>query len=303
MASLVHCQSGYRVELAADTLVGRSRACLLVIERPWVSSLHARLRWSHTGWAIQDLSRNGTWLNTRQLERDSWNPLKLGDLVAFGQTKEPWQLVCDAQPLPAIIPCDGGSPIPLGRQPVALPSEDEAAASLWLDQDGFIVFETPKQRLSLTDSQVVTVGERTYRVQAPFSLPPTAQTAPSLAEATLQLRVAGHEEHIEARLLVAHQVIHLRSRTHFQLLLLLARERLGDQARAIPLPDQGWLTITDLCDLLKTDRAAINTHVYRLRKQFGHLDLRDAVEIVQRRFDSDEIRLGCPSIQLLGSLP
>lgn len=298
MATLVHCQSGYRVELAADTLVGRSRACVLVIERPWVSSLHARLRWSSTGWAVQDLSRNGTWLNAQQLARDSWSPLRLGDHLAFGQPEEPWQLTCDAPPLPSIVPCDGGSPITLGRQPIAFPSETDAAATLWLDRDGFIVLETSQKRTSLVDSQVITIGDRTYRVQAPRPLPPTAQTAPTLEESTLQLSVAGHEEHIEARLIAAGKPITLRSRTHFQLLLLLARERLQDQSRAIATADQGWLSITELCDQLKTDRAAINTHVYRLRKQFGNLDVRDAAEIVQRRFDSDEIRLGCSNVQL-----
>lgn len=298
VAVLAHAITGRRVELAADTLVGRSRACGLLVERPLVSSLHARFRWGSQGWTVQDLSRNGTWVNARQIGREGGARLTQGDSVCFGHPDERWDLVSSEAPRPAVVPCDGGPALTLSSSPLALPSELDPVATLWLDGDGFVVLETAERRAALVDSQVFSVNAQAFRVQAPHLIPPTAEAAPALSQATLQLGVSRHEEHISARLVAAGHVYPLRSRGHFELLVALGRERLRDQARGLGEAHQGWLPIGELCRMLKADRATINTHVYRLRKQFGALQIRDASEIVERRFDSDEIRLGCPRVEV-----
>ena len=269
-----------------------------MVDHPLVSSLHARVRWQGRGWSIQDLSRNGTWVNARPADRDEGTPLKQGDKLCFGQLDERWDLLSAEPPRLALVPSAGGPLISLNDGPIALPSESAPSATVWLDGDGFIVLETAQGRCALTDNQVFTICGYSYRVQAPYPTPPTAEATPRLVEATLHLAVSRHEEHIEARLVAAGRAHVLRSRSHFQLLLLLARERQSDQEKGLPSADQGWLSLAELCPMLQTDRAAINTHVYRLRKQFGALQLRDASDIVERRFDSDEIRVGCASINI-----
>lgn len=298
MAVLRHATTGQRVELATETLVGRSASCGLVIAHPLVSSLHARIRWQGRGWSVQDLSRNGTWVNTRPADRETGTAFTQGDKLCFGQEELQWEVMSAEPPQLAIVPCDGGPLLSLTQGPVPLPSEDAPVATLWLDGDGFIVLENASGRYALTDNQVFTVNGVAYRVQAPYPTPPTAEAAPGLAEATLNLTVSRHEEHIEARLVAGGRTHSLRSRTHFQLLLLLARERQRDQASGVAEPDQGWVNSSDLCSMLQSDRATINTHVYRLRKQFSALELRGASDIVERRFDSDEIRLGCRRVEI-----
>jgi FHA domain len=63
-------------------LVGRDRACDIVLEDPTVSRRHAQLTFRDGVWSIRDLaSKNGTFVNGASVIRAS---LCSGDLVAFG---------------------------------------------------------------------------------------------------------------------------------------------------------------------------------------------------------------------------
>jgi hypothetical protein len=62
--------------------VGRDPACGLVVEDPRVSKRHARLRWTGSGWALEDLgSKNGTSVNA---EAADGRPLRDGDVLSLG---------------------------------------------------------------------------------------------------------------------------------------------------------------------------------------------------------------------------
>ena len=91
----------------------------------------------------------------------------------------------------------------------------------------------------------------------------------------------------------------LRPRVHFSLLLELARERLGDRQRGVSSTGEGWVHMEEVCKRLNIDRPTLNTYAHRLRKQFDKTDLTDAVNIVERRADSDEVRLGCSEVVIL----
>lgn len=301
MAILENVASGARLELSAEVLVGRAGSCAVVLEHPLASALHARLRWNGRSWSLRDLSRNGTWINRKPAERERWTALARGDELWFGHPEACWRLVTADPPRLSIVPCDGGEPIVLTDGPVALPSEERPEATLWVDRDGFIVLESAEGRRALADNQVFSVEGRAYRLQAPFATPPTAEAAPRASDAQLELRVSRHEEHIEARLIAAGRTYPLRPRAHFPLLLTLARERLADERASLAPTEQGWLSIDELCRSLQADRATINTHVYRLRKQLSDCELSGAIEIVERRFDSDEIRVGCASVEIVSA--
>lgn len=63
-------------------VVGRDPGCSLVVEDPRVSKRHARLRWTGTGWALEDLgSKNGTTVNA---EPAVGGELRDGDSVSLG---------------------------------------------------------------------------------------------------------------------------------------------------------------------------------------------------------------------------
>jgi hypothetical protein len=57
---------GQRIPLHRDTTIGAAPDNRLVLTDPFVSAHHARMRWTGTGWTVEDLgSRNGTLLDGR----------------------------------------------------------------------------------------------------------------------------------------------------------------------------------------------------------------------------------------------
>jgi len=72
---------------AADLTVGRLPDCELIIDEPSVSKRHAMLRWDtvQDGCSLQDLgSMNGTFVNTKPLDKSEERLLADGDHLAFG---------------------------------------------------------------------------------------------------------------------------------------------------------------------------------------------------------------------------
>jgi hypothetical protein len=65
-----------------ELFVGRHPSCDLVLTRPAVSRLHARLMFRNGGWIVQDLeSTNGTFVNYVRVGRRQLRP---GDHIVFG---------------------------------------------------------------------------------------------------------------------------------------------------------------------------------------------------------------------------
>lgn len=79
--------AGRRIEIGPQpVVVGRSRACDIVIDDPGVSRRHAEIRPSGDGFEVRDLgSTNGVYLNRAPIERAA--PLRNGDLLELGATE------------------------------------------------------------------------------------------------------------------------------------------------------------------------------------------------------------------------
>ena len=77
---------GRSFDLDAITTLGRDVNNAIVIEDPFASSDHAILTYRGRSWYVEDLdSRNGTYLNGRQIETVS--PLGYGDEMSIGQVR------------------------------------------------------------------------------------------------------------------------------------------------------------------------------------------------------------------------
>jgi len=79
--------AGRRIEIGPEpVVVGRSRACDIVIDDPGVSRRHAEIRPSGEGFEIRDLgSTNGVYLNRAPIDRAA--PLRHGDVLELGATE------------------------------------------------------------------------------------------------------------------------------------------------------------------------------------------------------------------------
>ena len=71
------------VEFSHSLTVGRHLDNGLVLSVPRISSRHAVIEWTHTGWHVRDLgSRNGTSVNGRRIR--GWKVIRPGDKLRFG---------------------------------------------------------------------------------------------------------------------------------------------------------------------------------------------------------------------------
>lgn len=298
MAVLEQRSTGKRYELLPDTLIGRSKECWIELDAQGASRLHARVSWGQQGWVLQDLSQNGTRLNGAEVTRGQSLALKRGDALHFAGGGEVWELASAEPPRAALFPLPGGDAIPLSPTPVALPTPDELSGSAYLDVDGFAVLEQATGLTPLSDGQIVELSARRYRVSLPQALPSTLALQVALAQATLSLRPSRNQEHVDASVTLQGHTVHLRPRSHLQLLLFLARERRNDQQTGLAPRDAGWADVEQVCRELDVSRETLNAHVFRLREVFAELQLADATAIIERRFDSDELRIGAVQIDL-----
>jgi pSer/pThr/pTyr-binding forkhead associated (FHA) protein len=100
MATLGRRGGAQTMELKADTLVGRSRRCDLVLEHDSVSQVHASIRFIAGVWQIEDRnSKNGTWVGGESLSQRELHPLGRGSTIRFGAKGfEEWELLDEAPP-------------------------------------------------------------------------------------------------------------------------------------------------------------------------------------------------------------
>ncbi|MBP47726.1 MAG: hypothetical protein CMH53_07290 [Myxococcales bacterium] len=100
--------------------VGRGKDCHLIVNNPFVSRDHARIRWTGTEWSLQDMeSANGTFLNDPEepVSSGSEHSLRQGDIVYFSrQYKLPVDLLLKRLG-------DGGGEDSSGEMSVFEPSE------------------------------------------------------------------------------------------------------------------------------------------------------------------------------------
>ena len=54
----------------------------------------------------------------------------------------------------------------------------------------------------------------------------------------------------------------------------------------------GWVHREQLLTALRTDRERLNLDVFRIRKQFALAGVRDATNIIERRPDTGQLRIG-----------
>jgi hypothetical protein len=78
--------AGEEIPLAAHNTIGRSSANSLQVEDGFVSGSHAEILFRNGEWWLIDSgSRNGTFINTRQLPKTGRAKLAQGDVIQFGE--------------------------------------------------------------------------------------------------------------------------------------------------------------------------------------------------------------------------
>jgi hypothetical protein len=293
---------GRDVLLESDHLVGRSSDCRLVIPSSYVSAQHAVIRWTGEQWEARDLaSRNGTFVDGVRLRHGEAQAIKAGSVIWFGHPDECWRVVDASPPVTLVVPEDGGAPIVLDGDMIALPSSDELAATLYRDGSG-------KWRLERADGTIVEVtpgkpfeiAARFFRLSCPAVVSPTSTAGARAEISTIKLVFAASadQEHVEITLDDGLTRRQLPVRNHNYLLLLLARRRLEDSRAGHAPTACGWTFREDLLRDLGVDAVQLNVDIFRIRHQFSSLGIAQATQIIERRPGTKELRIGVASLEL-----
>ncbi len=306
MAKLRNLNTNKKIHIHQYHLIGRHKETVQTyIGGPDVSRVHARIRWTDKVWTIQDSSRNGTFVNGRQILNDEKKPLQEGDKITFGkQCPDIWQLVDASPPACMLIPISQGLKEIELRAMHALPSEDEPEVTLYMSSGGQWLCESDSGVIVLKSGDCVGITGKVWRfIDAAVCSANTtliqyeAKHEPVLTKYTF--RVSQNEEHICLRFHHGENVVDLGFRQHHYTALVLARQRCEDREAGIVDGEQGWIDRERLSQMLEVKEALINIHIFRLRKEIVN-SLPGSYTIpmvVERR--NGEIRFGSKCVEIL----
>jgi hypothetical protein len=301
MGVLRHVSSGRSVALPAHAVAGRAPSCAVRLADQSASNNHASVFWTGERWEVRDLgSMNGTSVNEAKVLLKENARLERGAVVRFGCDAERWELIDDGGPVAVARSSATGEIRRAEDGLLALPDLGDVLVSVVLDSAGRWFVETEEgSRRPAKDREQITIAGEPWELEVP-SYDPVAGTnraTPTLQLASLTLRfhVSRDEEHVRLEALDGDTVLSLGERASFYPLLLLARERLADAARAtLPESEHGWFHVVDLMSALAVDERHLNVMVYRVREALGKAGVAGAEGIVQRR--PRQMRIGTGSL-------
>jgi hypothetical protein len=292
--------------LEPSHVIGRLPAprCSLTLDAPYVSGVHAELRWTGAAWEVKDLgSRNGTYLDGRRLDPSTSHRIAKGSKIAFGKREREWEMV-DASPPPVMaVPLGGGDPVLLRDDFIALPSSDDPRAMIYRTIDGAWVLESADEApRPLADQQTFEAVGRLWRFSC-SDMPPATLTTDDVGKGRMELgdldltfSVSRDEEYVHLAMRHAGREIDMGSRKHNYLLLTLARRRLDESAQGLPDTSSGWIDLEDLAHDPSMAPPQLNIDVFRIREQFAKAGVIDAAGIVQRR--PGQLRFGTSRVSI-----
>jgi len=301
LATLESTSSQEALTLLPRMLVGRAPGCDLRIDDSRVSSRHAELRWTPSGWQIKDLgSRNGTKLDGRPLPQGQWRSLAGGAILTFGCVEAEWRALDVSPPrLPMAAPALGGPVIEAAGGVLLLPDARRPRACVRQRGEHWLI-ERGEAEQTLRSEDLVSVGEETYRIFLPAAGSSTLDVGDKaiLGLISLEFSVSLDEEHVH--LLARHggRAIDLEVRAHHYLLLTLARLRLEDRRRGIAPGEEGWVYRDELMRMLGVDRTRLNIDVFRARRQLAEAGVEEAALLVERRQSTQQLRIGVVRLEV-----
>ena len=298
MAIFLDRAAGTRQVLKPYHVFGRSPGhsdCVLAT--PDISMIHACVRWDDEQWTLTDQSRNGSFINGRRLVKDFLTRMSVGDEVCFGSLGgRAWRVEDLSSPADLLFPVSPGlKMISLGAFQ-NLPDDAAPEACLYRGSDGQWLKESLDGVAPVGNGDLVCVGPNVWRLMC--ALPEPSTVVPCGAFSCMKFETSLDEEHVYLRVTRGRSTLDLGERTHHYLLMLLARQRLLDVARALDPHAQGWTEFDDLVRLAGLDKAHLNIQIFRLRKQLEQVVSQGLIQhdFIERRRGG--VRLGNVALEI-----
>jgi hypothetical protein len=287
------------INLGSRCLLGRHPACDVRLDNPRISGEHASLHWVSDRWELRDLgSRNGTFVEGRRLSAGERMALERGATFTLG-TDDAFTLADDGPPVASARHAKTGALRVASGGLLVLPDEERPEVSFFEDANGVWVVEDGDGTRPVADRDIVIADGEGWILDLPSAAPATVEASaylPTLESISLRFAVSRDEEHVELTVEHAGKTTVLPSRSHYYLLLTLARARLADQTSSPA--ERGWVDRELLCQMLATDARKLNVDVFRVRRQLASLGIHGAAGIVARRPGTGQLRLGTDRIEV-----
>jgi len=130
-----------------------------------------------------------------------------------------------------------------------------------------LICQTPDRRWLVSDRQGIRRLEEGHEVLLQGRRWRLRSTTASVL--TLRFGVSQDEEHVRLEILDGERRLELGERAHHESLLLLARRRRADLEAGYTPAECGWLDVVSLERMLGIDAFALNTHLFRARRQMA----------------------------------
>jgi hypothetical protein len=251
---------------------------------------------------VKDLgSRNGTWVDGRELPNGGTVILATGSTVSFG-TRSHWRLEDAREPLARALLLGSDVEVVEEDGVLVLPSLAQPEGSVTFEDGGWAL-QRDAESWSLRDGQQLQLRTGTWRLQLPpmpFALLDTTVRDVSLDLSTAKLRftVSSDWENVQLILEGPYGREELPARTHQVVLVALARARLRDRQAGTPESECGWMYLDELERHVDMDRVRINIELLRARKLMGRHGVQNAGALVERRPMSKRIRIGISDLEI-----
>jgi hypothetical protein len=307
MATLKNSLSGESCLLRARHVFGRDRTrCDTIVGDPYVSRMHAHIRWTGGRWELLDHSSNGTLVSGTLVRDGERVALQKGDLIHFGRAgTASWQVDELGDPADTLWPVrDPARPIVLDFAHV-LPGDSAPAVTVVQSANGDWLCDDTSNLRVLRDGDVVVSGALAWRLILAHRNATMALSEPSSVLAPLHridFAVSRDEEHVSATLQSRGGTADLGERAHHYCLVTLARARCADLHAGYDATSQGWIDLEVLARMLGIDVSHVNVQIHRARAQLAALLPPDAPQLVERRRGS--VRIGALAFRVFraGSL-
>jgi hypothetical protein len=305
MAVLQEVSTGRRITLGVRVLIGRAPRCNVRLDEPWVSAEHASLYWRGTAWEIRDLgSRNGTYVDGTRLPTGGRTHLARDVTLGFGTSQNLWRLVDDGPPVLSVRHLGTGNHRQAEGGLLVLPDEASPLVTLYQHETGWRIEGEGVDR-AVVDQEVLKLDGGSWIVEVPHGGLVLDDTTGSVSGRWLKFSTIGlrfevslDQEHVSVTLVAGRAERPVPVRAYHDLLLQLARARLGDRARGLPEAECGWLYADELSQMLKQEPTKINVDVYRARRQLAEEGVADAASVVERRTTTHQMRIGVERLEI-----
>lgn len=224
--------------------------------------------------------------------------MKSGTCINFGKPQEnAYQLIDDTAPSVMAVPLDGGEPLVLDGELLAVPSGDDPQVTIYRGGESpWLLERADEVTTPIINSQTFMAGGRTWRFCCSEAVSDTvlatAQQDLEVRHLQLAFSVSRDEEHVALSMTCGGLTFDMGARSHNYLLLTLARRRIDDTTNGLPETSCGWLYQDDLSRGLNIEPTQLNLDVFRIRQQFGAVGVSDAANIVERRPRTRQLRIG-----------